>query len=465
MADHFKYAFSTESVKKIENELISSGTQSFSLMMRAAYAACQYLLSVSADDIIIFCGKGNNGGDGYGLAALLHLSSRKTRVVQIEAPKTLESNQALTLCKDLGIKVEEYFESEQVGSWYVDALLGSGLLEAPRAKYGNVIKFLLSERSKGKSVLSLDMPSGINASTGQGYGLVVNASQTITFLAMKQGILTGEAVDFVGELIFNNLGVSETKIKPDAHILEKTNCDFGHIKPSAHKGTRGSVLVVGGMKGMEGAGILASLAALKSGAGKVFWCTDNQNVERPSEIILVEPATKKIMDVVKSCQVCVLGPGMNLDFETLAELIWYSNIPLVLDAGGLRWLARKRPSKREANFIGTPHLGEANDLVDDTKMDRFELLSKLQKKFDGDWVLKGAGTLIHEEKKVWINKLNMPQLATAGSGDVLAGCISGVWSAGSQSPARTGVWLHSHYARNAEKEKVYPFLTASDLLT
>ena len=139
MADQFKYAFSTESVKKIENELISSGTESFSLMMRAAYAACQYLLSESADDIIIFCGKGNNGGDGYGLAALLHLSSRKTRVVQIEAPKTLEANQALTFCKDLGIKVEEYIESEHVGSWYVDALLGSGLVEAPRAKYDNVI--------------------------------------------------------------------------------------------------------------------------------------------------------------------------------------------------------------------------------------------------------------------------------------------------------------------------------------
>ena len=465
MTDHFKHAFSTDSVKKIENELISNGTESFLLMMRAAYAACQYLLSVSADDIIIFCGKGNNGGDGYGLAALLHLSNRKIRVIQIEAPKTPEANQALTLCQNLGIKVGGYFEFEQVGTWYVDALLGSGLVEAPRAKYENVIKFLLSERNKGKSVLSLDMPSGLNASTGQGYGLVVNASQTITFLAMKQGILTGEAVDFVGELIFNNLGENETKIKPDAHILEKTNCDFGHIKPSAHKGTRGSVLVVGGMKGMEGAGILASLAALKSGAGKVFWCTDNQNVERPSEIIVVEPATKKIMDLIKSCQVCVLGPGMNLDFESLAELIWYSNIPLVLDAGGLRWLASKKPSKREANFICTPHLGEANDLVDDTKMDRFELLSTLQKKFDGDWVLKGAGTLIYEEKKVWINKLNMPQLATAGSGDVLAGCISGVWSAGSKSPARTGVWLHSHYAHNAEREKVYPFLTASDLLT
>ena len=75
---------------------------------------------------------------------------------------------------------------------------------------------------------------------------------------------------------------------------------------------------------MEGAGILASLAALKSGAGKVFWCTDNQNIERPLEIILVEPTTKKIMDLVKLCQVCVLGPGMNLDFENLAELIWCS---------------------------------------------------------------------------------------------------------------------------------------------
>ena len=109
MADHFKHAFSTDSVKKIENELISNGTESFLLMMRAAYAACQYLLSVSADDIIIFCGKGNNGGDGYGLAALLHLSNRKIRVIQIEAPKTQEAKQALSLCHNLGIKVREYF--------------------------------------------------------------------------------------------------------------------------------------------------------------------------------------------------------------------------------------------------------------------------------------------------------------------------------------------------------------------
>ena len=111
MTDHFKHAFSTESVKKIENELISSGTESFLLMMRAAYAACQYLLSVSADDIIIFCGKGNNGGDGYGLGALLTMAGREVKIYKVEDPIKNEAKAALKLCYKLGVNVKKWPKS------------------------------------------------------------------------------------------------------------------------------------------------------------------------------------------------------------------------------------------------------------------------------------------------------------------------------------------------------------------
>ena len=136
----------------------------------------------------------------------------------------------------------------------------------------------------------------------------------------------------------------------------------------------------------------------------------------------------------------------------------------MLDADGIRWLARELPRKRKGKLVVTPHPGEANDLVQCKELDRFETILHLREHFGGDWVLKGAGTLIAESKTLWINNLNMPQLGTAGSGDVLAGFVAGVWSLGSQSPARTGVWLHSRFAQDALKQKTAAFLTASDLL-
>ena len=123
MRDYFKAVYSTDSVKKIETELINNGVQSFLLMMRAANAACELLLSRSANEIIVFCGKGNNGGDGYGLAALLFMANCKVKVFQFEIPFTKEAKLARTLCIDLGIKIGEWDTNPKKGMWYVDALL------------------------------------------------------------------------------------------------------------------------------------------------------------------------------------------------------------------------------------------------------------------------------------------------------------------------------------------------------
>ncbi len=464
MKDNFKAVYSTDSVRQIEAELIKNGTKSFLLMMRAASVACDLLLSRSANNIVIFCGKGNNGGDGFGLAALLFMANLKVNIFQVEMPSTKEAKLARTFCIDLGMRVGEWNPNLEMGTWYVDALLGSGISRKPEGKYKDAIEFLNAEKSKGKNILSLDIPSGLNGTTGQGYGVVVQASETITFLAMKQGLLTGEAVDYAGQITFNNLGVEEYSKGADAEVLEENDCDFGVLKPSAHKGTRGNVIVIGGMKGMEGAGMLAGLAALKAGAGKVFWVTNTQSLQRPPELITVEPKADIVLDLVKSCRVCVLGPGLGSEFDNLLKTVWNSSIPIVLDADGLRWLARELPSKRSGNFVATPHAGEAYDLIQRKEMNRFETISYLRKYFGGEWVLKGAGTLVYESKVLWINNLNLPQLGTAGSGDVLAGLVAGVWSLGSDSPARTGVWLHNRFAQDALKQKTAAFLTASDLL-
>ena len=214
---------------------------------------------------------------------------------------------------------------------------------------------------------------------------------------------------------------------------------------------------------MEGAGILSGMSALRSGAGKVFWVTNTEKLNYPPELITVKPDIKEITKYLMMSKVCIMGPGLSAGFEEIIETIWDFEIPLVMDAGGLRWLAKSNKN-RSYRFVGTPHQGEARDLVEQKKLDRFKTIEYIKKKYGGDWVLKGAGTLIYESNKLWINNFNMPNLGTAGSGDILAGLIAGVWSAGSKTPARSGVWLHTNLAKKATENKTNTFLTASDLL-
>ena len=463
MCDNYKYLFSTSSVYKIEKNL-KKKMKGFFLMMKAAYVAFDYLKLNTEGEIIILCGKGNNGGDGYGLGALLTIAGREVKIYKVEDPIKSEAKSALKLCYKLGVKVKKWPKSLEKSDIYVDALLGAGIKQSPREPYKTIIRHLISKKKKGKKIIALDVPSGVDGTTGIAYNPSVIASTTITFLAMKKGLLTGNAVDHTGELIFENIGVSQKKVIPDAILLNKSDCDFQILKPSSHKGTRGNVIIFGGMKGMEGAGILSGISALRAGAGKVFWVTDTNKLNFPPELITVNPELKETMKFLKMSKVCILGPGLTSGFEELIENIWNFKIPLVLDAGGLRWLATSNFKERPYHLIGTPHAGEAKALVGQRKLDRFETIRIIKKMYGGDWILKGPGTLIHESNQLWINNFKMPELGTAGSGDILAGLIAGVWSSGSKTPARSGVWLHTNLAKKALNKKKHPYFSASDLL-
>tara|TARA_B100001057_G_scaffold501254_1_gene622661 strand:- start:86 stop:1480 length:1395 start_codon:yes stop_codon:yes gene_type:complete len=463
MGDKYKNLFSTKSVYKIEQHLYENGTKGFSLMMKAAFAAYEHINLNTVGKVIILCGKGNNGGDGFGLGALLFMAGRIVEIYKVEEPIKKEAKSALKLCLKLGVEVKKWSYPLKEADIYVDALLGAGIQKSPKQPYKSIIKDLIKVKNKGKEIISLDVPSGVDGTTGVAYFPSVDATTTITFLAMKKGLLTGDAVDHTGDIIFKNIGINRTNILPDATLLEESDCHFSILKPSSHKGTKGSVLVLGGMKGMEGAGILSGISALRSGAGKVFWVTDTEKLDYPPELITVKPDIKEISKHLIMSKVCVLGPGLSSGFEEIIQTIWSFEIPLVIDAGGLRWLAKSN-KKRNYRFIGTPHEGEAIDLVEQKKLDRFRTIEYIKKKYGGDWVLKGAGTLIHESNKLCINNFNMPDLGTAGSGDILAGLIAGIWSAGSKTPARSGVWLHTNLAKKAIENKTNAYLSASDLL-
>ena len=199
---------------------------------------------------------------------------------------------------------------------------------------------------------------------------------------------------------------------------------------------------------MEGAGILASISSLRSGAGKVFWASDTEKLDRPPELIQIEPGINEIQSILdKNMRTAIIGPGLGKKFDEEIEFLWHTDLNIILDADGLDWLSRVRPKKRRAPWVGTPHKGETKKLLGDDFSDKWSNIMKLKKIYGGDWILKGPGTLVSEEKRLWINLYSNGWLGTAGMGDVLAGIIAGLWSSGSKTPFRSSVFLQTQCAR------------------
>ena len=212
---------------------------------------------------------------------------------------------------------------------------------------------------------------------------------------------------------------------------------------------------------MPGAANLSALAALKTGCGKVFICTNNLN-KLPNEAIRILPHRSNILKIINKINVIVAGPGLGNGGSELLEFLWKTDIPLVLDADGINWLAKNFNKKRKPLLIGTPHHGEAIKLLGNYFKDRFLAIKNIKKKYGGKWILKGPGTLVLNNK-IYVNKFANSILASAGSGDILAGIIGGLIAQGHKEPELAGVQIHS-YAANLlalEKNKT---LIASDLL-
>ena len=282
-------------------------------------------------------------------------------------------------------------------------------------------------------------------------------------MTLKQGLLTGDGVDVSGAVCFADLGYPPPADTATARLLNAASFRIAPHPPSGHKGTRGNVLLLGGTEGMEGAGVLAGLAALRGGAGKLFWAGGGANLERPPEFICLEAAA--VPDALADMDVVVAGCGLGDTHDELLAELWQSEKPLVLDADGLRWLARTDASPRTAPLIATPHPGEAKGLLD--APDRFTALKELQARFGGIWVLKGAGTLISGAPP-HLCPLADGALGTAGMGDVLAGLIGGLWA---QMPDETpenaalaGVFTHAETARRRLAANGGRGILASDLL-
>ena len=482
------------SVKQVrENEVKAAAELAipiYELMLRAGNAAFALLNEryKGVKSILVICGKGNNGGDGFVVARLAKQADINVTVLLLTEQNTItgDAKSAMEEYCQQGGEIYEVNNIKDVEKYYfqcdvdliVDAILGTGFNGILRAFYADVIEFV---NQQSCSVLSLDIPSGLNADTGAISPIAINADSCITFIALKQGLLTGQAANYCGRLYFANLDVEVIFTQITQSHIFLLNADskpaLPQRKPTSHKGDIGLVLTVGGGEGMPGAIRLSSEAALRAGAALVAVCCLPQNQAmvfngRPELMLAPDNITSlEISPIIAKAKTIVVGPGLGRN-NWAKELYDYVNTltekTLVVDADGLYFLA-EQPNINPQRII-TPHPKEAslllNCTVADIEADRFAAVRQLANKYGGVCVLKGAGSLVSDGEQVWINTTGNAGMASGGMGDVLSGIIAAL---SLQLPdllaaVKLGVYLHGHAADIVAQQQGQCGMLASDLL-
>jgi len=460
------------------------GISSEVLMQRAGKAALDCLLHhfPQAKKIAVFCGPGNNGGDGYVLARLAHERGIRVTVWQVGDHGKLK-NQALhafNSCQQAEVRIRPFGKEIdlQHPDVLVDAIAGIGFHDKPRDEMLRAIEAIEQLRLP---VLALDIPTGVDADTGQVPGKAVRATVTITFIGLKLGLLTGNGATHSGIVSMSDLQLPTelfSSMPPAAETLAGSPLLNGYLQPRPrdwHKGKSGHLVIVGGQSGMSGAVLMAAAAALRVGAGLVSVVTSPEhahvlNVARPEVMVHAVRNAEELPLLLGRADCVVLGTGLgkSLWSQSLWKTVLQISRPILLDADGINLLA-EFPQSRD-NWVLTPHPGEAarliNETVADVQKDRLAAIKQIQARFGGTCVLKGAGSLIHSANQIPVlcDKGN-PGMATAGMGDILSGVIGGLMVQGvpMADAAIIGVYLHAMAGDLAAQEGERGMI-ATDLL-
>lgn len=448
------------------------------LMRRAARAALDALRRhwPKAQRLAVWCGPGNNGGDGFLFAVLAAEAGLEVQVVALsdaahgDALKAREQLDAAGIPRTLFAPDMPQPEVDV----HVDALFGSGLDRAPEGDAAALIRRI----NEGDApVLALDVPSGLNAGAGHCPGVAMVAAVTVSFIAHKRGLHTGAAADHVGMLELDTLGLPQAlwaQSPPDAWLLEPQS--LPRRPRSAHKGNNGTVLAIGGDHGTAGAIRLCGEAALRMGAGKVVLATrqDNLGALQAARAEWMPHAVDQVdalSPLIEMASVLALGPGLGKGdwSHALWQMALASHTPMVIDADALNLLARE-PRRLGQPAVLTPHPGEAARLLDcktaEIEQDRYAALRQLADRYGAVVVLKGAGSLIGDAHgRVAVCPWGNPGMASGGMGDLLTGVIAALlaqklepWEA-----ACMGVGLHARAGDAAARDGERGLL-AGDLL-
>jgi len=449
----------------------SAGTASYQLLRRKW---------PEAQDITVVCGTGNNGGDGFVVARLALQDGIAVRVLQLGNRDKLsgDAKHNADAFMAMGGEVIPFESAPEQTEVIVDGVFGTGL---EREVTGDWAEAVGAINDHWAPVLALDIPSGLHSDSGKVLGIAVKADATISFIGLKQGLFTGDGPEQCGELHFDDLSVPSGVYSKQSPSASRVSWDAysGHITPrsrTAHKGDFGHLLVIGGASGFSGAVRMAAEAAARCGAGLVSVATRPEhatqlNMARPELMCHGVEGPKQLRALLKQADAVAIGPGLGRSDWAMSLLgyVLESKLPLVVDADALNLLAYE-PMQRD-DWILTPHPGEAARLlgcsVADIQSNRFQSVRKLQLKYGGVAVLKGAGTLVQagQERATELCTDGNPGMATGGMGDVLTGLIASLLVQGyaPELAASMGVCLHAK-AADIEAKNGESGLLATDLI-
>ncbi len=471
----------SEQMRQLDREAMESvGIPGIALMENAAREVSlycyEYLLAHGLENVLIFAGRGNNGGDG--LAAARRLKNKGINVLIYFIGDTAGlSGDALTnfnIVKNMGISVIQDFSClEDTLSWcdlILDAIFGTGLKGVVKGEAVEVIERI---NVSGKYVVSCDIPSGIDADTGKVLGCAVKADATVTFALPKVGLLLYPGKEYTGEMKVADISIpsflyQRIGMKCSMLTKEEAKALLPGRKERSNKGTYGRLFCMAGSKEMTGANYLACKSAYRTGAGVVYSCSV-QNVLNVIQTLLPEAvgvslteehgqvrkeSFDDIGEKIKDAAAIVLGPGLGTgenvqDF--VREVLTNCKVPMVVDADAINAIAQRKDISEffSPNVILTPHPGEMSRLtgksVSQILEEMVETASSYAKENQAIVVLKDARTVIaHPDGRVYINTTGCAAMAKGGSGDVLSGIIGGLLSQGAEpfDAAVLGVYLH-----------------------
>ena len=457
-------------------------------------------------NILVFVGKGNNGGDGLAAARFLTNWGYQPEVILSTTEDNLKGinkkNHELALYNNISCFAYDNLNKENIeqkiekSDLIIDALLGTGIKGEVRGNAGEIIELINKSSSKyNKKVLAVDIPSGISGLTGSVLGKAVQADYTAVMAAYKRGLLIFPGADYAGEVKIVDIGINQALLAKNADGLQlftkkKAKEFLPYRKRDGHKGTFGKIAVLAGSRGMDGAPLLTADAALRSGSGLVYLLLPEEIQKELSvqlrEVltknlpsrngIISEKSVKIILDFAKKVDLLAVGPGLGLNNSTkkvIKEILQNLKIPLVMDADALNSISDLELLKNyKGEILLTPHPGEMSRLIDlsiaEINQNKIEIAKEFALKYKVNLILKGALTVIAApDGRVYLNNTGTNGMATAGSGDVLTGIVSALIGQGMNifEAAALAVYVHGKAGENASLDKSDFGLKSGDLIS
>ena len=476
--------FQAEQVRQFETLIASKqGIGMFELMKDAGTQVYFHARQKfpEAKRVAVLAGGGNNAGDAYIVAQHYQQQGVHIDVYAFTLVSQLVGDAKTAATHYQGRVIDATLTDVELAGYdiIIDGLLGTGLNRSVKA---NLLAVIHHVNAISTPVIAIDIPSGLNADTGCPMPVAIEAVITVTMVAIKAGMVTGQAKQFTGDILLADLGVGNHLYKetpPSAFWLEYTQLS---PLPSRHVNTykthAGKLLCVGGNQFMPGAIQLTVTAGFRMGCGMVKVATHPAHqyylTAKQPEVMLVD--NQHLETAIKWADAVVLGPGLGLDewgkarFDTVIHACEKYQKPAVIDADALTFLSQRSDLQLPFPVIITPHSGEAarllNCSVADIENDRYSAVNQLKSLVGGCVVLKGPGTIIAASDCLWVNSHGGPAMASAGMGDVLSGMIGGLLAQGgdTETASLQGTVLHSKAADLRVEKNGQRGILASDLI-